>query len=161
MREIAVERGLSILELSRSAERNVSIDHEIDARTRRLGAEADHFVIDARLAWHFLPKSVKVFLEVRPETAASRIYGAGRAGEHENIDLAGTKEAIARRTASEVERYERYYGVDYLAPSNFDVIIDTSDLDIPGVISAICAYLAEMAGNDDPTGQPGSQHLPL
>lgn len=160
MREIAAERGVTILELSRRAERDVAIDHEIDARTARLGEQSDDFVIDARLAWYFLPDSIKVFLDVRPEVGASRIFGAGRAAEQENIDLASTIEAVARRTESEVDRYRRYYGVDYLDPRHFDLVVDTSDRDVGGVVDDILAFLADAHGvealrdvqPDDPGG---------
>lgn len=161
MREIAGEHGVSILELSQTAERNVAIDHEIDARTKQLGATADNFVIDARLAWHFLPQSVKIFLDVRPEVAAARIFGAGRPSEHENVDVDSTSAAIERRTRSEVERYQRYYGVDYLAPENFDLVIDTSHLDVASVVARIADFLDERPKEGEDASQPEQRNRPL
>ena len=79
MRDMAAERGISVLELSRIAEHDDAIDREIDERSRRLGEERDRFVIDARLAWHFIPDAFKVFLDVRLDVAARRIYGDRRA----------------------------------------------------------------------------------
>lgn len=128
---------MSILELSRSAETRGDIDREIDARTVRLGQVHDDFVMDARLGWHFLPHSFKVFLEVRPEVAAQRIYEANRGSEHENVDLAATQEAIERRTASEVKRYRDYYGVDYGNHEQYDLVVDTSGLTIEEVVDVI------------------------
>lgn len=49
MREMAAERGMSILELSRVAESDDAIDLEIDARTSRLAGSGRSFVMDARL----------------------------------------------------------------------------------------------------------------
>lgn len=146
MRQMAQERGVSILELSRTAEDDVAIDHEIDARTRMLGDTRNDFVIDARLAWHFLPQSIKVFLDVRPEVAAARIYGAQRGAEHENIDLEATKRAIEARSRSEFERYLRYYGIDYTDPGHFDLVVDTSELDITGVVAEIRSYIEVYEG---------------
>lgn len=137
MREMAEERGLSILELSRSAEDGDAIDREIDARTVRLGEQSDEFVMDARLGWHFLPRSLKVFLEVRPEVAALRIFGAGRGKEHENVGLDETLRAIEDRTASEAKRYEDYYGVDYGDHDHYDLVIDTSERSIDEVAKII------------------------
>lgn len=142
MREMAEERGLSILELSRSAEARGDIDREIDARTVRLGQDRDDFVIDARLGWHFLPQSIKIFLEVRPEVAAARIYGAKRGSERENTDLEATLRAIESRTASEVRRYREYYDVDYGAHDHYDLVIDTSELAIADVADRIVGYLS-------------------
>ncbi len=141
MREMAEERGVSILELSRSAEAQDLIDREIDERTVRFGTQRDGFVMDAQLGWHFIPGSVAVFLDVRPDEAARRIYGAGRATERENTDLDATRHAIEARTRSEAARYQTYYGIDYLDHANYDLVIDTSDLGIDEVVDRIVAHL--------------------
>lgn len=139
MREMAAERGISILELSRLAEDDKAIDAEIDGRTARLAAGGDSFVIDARLGWHFVPESLKVFLDVRPEVAATRIYGARRGTEWENVDLETTRRAVEERSASEAERYMDYYGLDYTDTGHYDLVIDTSELTIDEVIERILA----------------------
>ena len=137
MRELASERGLTILEFSRTAEDRETIDNEIDARTVRLAEESDDFVIDARLGWHFIPRSFKVFLEVTPEVAARRIYGARRGTETENVTLEETLLAIEERTESERRRYQKYYGLDYADHSQYDLVVDTSTLGIEEVVQAI------------------------
>lgn len=157
MREMATERGLSILELSKIAEQDDTIDREIDERTVRFAATRDDFVMDARLAWHFIPDSVKVFLEVRPDVAADRIYGHGRSGESENVDQGATRRAIEARIASERQRYRDYYGVDYLDPTPFDIIVDTSDIEVVEVVAEIVTELgsqwrADSVGPDDGRG---------
>jgi predicted cytidylate kinase len=141
MREMAEERGVSILELSRSAEHQTSIDAEIDARTTRLADKGEDLVMDARLGWHFVPGSVKVFLDVRPEVAASRVYSAGRGSERENVDLATTQRAIEARIASERERYLAYYGLDYSDHRHYDLVIDTSELTPDQVVDRILDHL--------------------
>lgn len=137
MREMATERGQSILELSRSAEERDSIDREIDARTVRFAEESDDFVMDARLGWHFIPDSIKVFLEVVPETAARRIYEARRGSEHENVTMEETLRAIESRTESERKRYLTYYGLDYTDHAQFDLVVDTSDKTVEEVVGEI------------------------
>lgn len=142
MREMAEERGVSILELSRSAEDHDSIDREIDDRTARLAAEGGDFVMDARLGWHFVPQSFKVFLDVRPDVAARRIYSAGRGSERENVDLETTRRAIESRTASERDRYLGYYGIDYFDYGHYDLVIDTSDLSVDEVVDRILEHVS-------------------
>lgn len=149
MREMAAERGMTILELSRSAEGGDSIDREIDARTVKLAEESDDFVMDARLGWHFVPDSVKVFLEVRPEEAARRIYRAQRGEEHENISLDDTRRAIELRTESEASRYQTYYGLDYSDHSNYDLVVDTSDKTVEEVVGAIVEHVIWRAGGHE------------
>ena len=137
MREIAAERGMSILELSRVAEADPAIDLEIDARTRRLAESGTDFVMDARLGWHFIPSSFKVFLEVELEVAAERVFGAGRGAEHENTDFDATREAIRMRTESERTRYLDYYGLDYTKHSHYDLVVDTSHLTVGDVVAEV------------------------
>ena len=144
MREMAEERGLSILELSREALGDEEIDHEIDSRTLRLAEEGDDFVLDARLGWHFIPGSVKVFLDVTPEEAARRIFAAGRGAERENLDLESTRAAIEKRMTSEHERYMTYYGLDYTDRTQFDLVIDTSELTVDDVVSLILDHVREL-----------------
>ncbi len=141
MREIAAERGMSILELSRLAERDESIDRQIDARSAELARKSRDFVIDARLGWYFIPDSVKVFLDVRPEVAARRIYEARRGTERENVDLEATRKAIEARTESEAVRYRDYYGIDYTDHSQYDLVIDTSEMTIDEVVQRILENL--------------------
>lgn len=143
MREMAAERGVSILELSRSAQEREDIDREIDERTVRLAQTGDDFVMDARLGWHFAPHSVKVFLDVRPRIAALRVFEARRGSEHENVDLETTTRAIESRTESERERYLGYYGLDYTDHDHYDLVIDTSDIGIDDVVGLILEHLED------------------
>ena len=147
MRDMAAERGISVLELSRIAEGDDAIDREIDARSATLGETGESFVIDSRLAWYFIPSSVKVFLDVGLEVAAERIYGDRRGSERENVDLAATAQSTQARAESEALRYQAYYGIDYLDPANYDLVVDTSALDVDAVTARIVAFLRERTGH--------------
>lgn len=143
MREMAAERGISVLELSRIAEHDERIDREIDVRSAELGRSGESFVIDSRLAWHFIDTSIKVFLDVSLDVAARRIYGDERGSEQENVDLDATKRSTGDRAASEALRYRTYYGIDYLDADNYDLVVDTSELDVHEVVDRIASFLAE------------------
>ncbi len=145
MRQIAVARRMSVLTLSAIAETDGGgIDKEIDARSARLGEERDNFVIDARLAWHFIPGSVKIFLDVSIEVAAARIFGDSRGGETENVDLGSTRSAVESRLESETRRYQAYYGIDWSDPAHFDLVVDTTALSIADVVDRVSDYLASL-----------------
>ena len=150
MRQLAAERDMTVLELSAVAERDPSIDREIDERSREFGASNDDFVIDARLAWYFIPHAIKVFLDVTLDVAAERIYGAGRRTEAENVDLAATRHNIERRTMSESNRYLTYYDVDYLDPAHYDLIVDTSHQTVDQVVDLIATYVEDAKTNHEP-----------
>ena len=71
MREIAKEKGISLLELGKIAEKERWVDDELDKRQIELGGREDGFVIDSRLGFHFIPKSVKIFLDVNLSSLSS------------------------------------------------------------------------------------------
>lgn len=142
MRDMAAERGISVLELSAIAESDGgAIDREIDVRTRDLGEERDGFVMDARLAWYFIPRSIKIFLDVSLEVAAARIFGDRRDDEEENVDLLATRAAVASRLESESLRYRSYYGIDWLETRYYDLYLDTSPLTVAEVVDEVVDYV--------------------
>ena len=125
MRQIAKERGLTLLELSKQAEKDKSIDIELDKKQIELGKKEDNFVIDSRLGFHFIPNSIKVFLEVDINEAANRILKEKR--EHEQYkDIQESIEKIKTRINSEDKRYEEYYDVDYHNKNSYDIVINTT-----------------------------------
>jgi cytidylate kinase len=146
MREMAAERGITVLELSAVAENDDGmIDREIDIRSRRFGEEQDDFVMDARLAWYFIPRSIKVFLDVSLEMAAARIFGDRRGAEKENVDLMATRDAVQSRLDSETTRYKAYYGIDWLAMRHYDLVVDTSSLSVDEVVQRVAEYVGGSA----------------
>ncbi len=125
MREIAKERNLSLLELSKLAENDKTIDKELDKKQVELAKE-DNFVIDSRLGFHFIKDSIKVFLEVNLNEAAKRILKEKR--EHEQYkDIQESIEKIKTRINSEDRRYKDYYGIHYHDKDNYDIVIDTTE----------------------------------
>ncbi|HLD59028.1 MAG TPA: nucleoside monophosphate kinase [archaeon] len=130
MRAIAKERNLSLLELGARAETDKSIDKEVDSRTQELGKTGKDFVMDSRLAWHFIPNSIKIFLDISLEEAARRVCCDVsknlRAEEKESTTIKKTMENIKKRQESEIKRYRQLYGVNYLNKKNFDIVIDTT-----------------------------------
>jgi len=140
MRDMAKRRGVSLMELTLQAETDASIDREIDAFVRMLGERKDDFVIDSRLAFHFIAHSLKVFVKCSPEVAAERIARDVRERRRDvEAELSSPKQALAairRRRESEKKRYREYYGVDIEDESQFDVVIDTSKFSIEESIDA-------------------------
>lgn len=68
MRNLAKERNMSITELNQYSETDGGeIDRILDERQQTLGENEDNFIIDGRLAFHFIPHSCKVFLDVDPK----------------------------------------------------------------------------------------------
>jgi len=126
MGELALKRGMSVLELGKLAEKDKSIDKALDDWQAKLGKEEKDCIVDSRLGFHFIPDAVKVFLDVDQDVGAKRVFADLRPDEKENTSLAATKANIQKRIESERKRYRKYYGVDCYDKKYYDIIIDTT-----------------------------------
>ena len=144
MRQMAEEQGITLLELSKLAEKDKKIDHELDARQINIGKTEDNFVIDSRLGWHFIPNSIKIFLDVTDEEAAKRIFGdkaEARTKEKENNTYEKTLANIKERKESEKKRYREYYNLDYTDKSHYNLVIDTTKINPETVVDKIIEFV--------------------
>ena len=144
MRRLAKKKGITLLELSRKAEKSKSMDEELDRIQIGLGRE-DDFVIDSRLGFYFIPRSRKIFLEVKEEVAAGRIFNHLRPEEKENTSLEKTLENIRKRKESEGLRYEKYYGLDCYDKEQYDLVLDTTNLTIEQTVEGIMGFMKKHA----------------
>jgi cytidylate kinase len=142
-RDIAREMGIDALELNILAESDASIDDRVDAMSRRLAGATNDCVVDSRIAWHFIPSSLKVYLTVDSDVAAKRVLtDRGRFEEPKYIDLANAKEQLLERKSSEDKRYFEKYGIDRNDMSNYDVVVNTSLLPVEHVVECLLGIVA-------------------
>ena len=136
MRQMAKERNISLLELGKIAEKDKSIDKELDERQMKLRTE-DDFEIDGRLTAYFIPNAdVKIFLECEDRVRAERILKDERKDE-KNRDINEVISKIREREASERKRYKQYYGIDYYDEEMYNLVIDTTNLSVKEVVDRI------------------------
>ncbi|MFH1850155.1 MAG: (d)CMP kinase [archaeon] len=131
---MAARRGITIDELNKLGETDFSTDKEADDYQVRLGKSEDNFVIDGRLSYHFIPDSIKIFLDVDLSAAAERIFKDPRPDEKSCGSVAEVEAALKKRLASDKKRYKKYYGIDYLDRSHYDIVMDTTGL-TPGQLT--------------------------
>ncbi|HJO02066.1 MAG: cytidylate kinase family protein [Candidatus Woesearchaeota archaeon] len=142
MRQIAKEKNMSLNELSKSAEKDKSIDLALDKKQIELRDKTD-FVIDGRLTAYFIPyANLKVFLECNDKVRAERILKDKREDEKSKSINEITKK-IKKREQSERKRYKKLYNVDYYDKKLYDLIIDTTNLNINGVLEKIIKSINE------------------
>ena len=136
MRQIAKEKNMSLIELSRLAEKDRSIDTELDKKNIEL-REEDNFVIDGRLTAFFSPYAeLKVFLECKDKVRAERILNDKRE-EEKSRNINALIKKIRQREQSERKRYKNLYDVDYYNKKLYDLIIDTTNLSVKEVVEKI------------------------
>ena len=141
-RRIATERGIDVLELNRL--HDTSVDKLVDDEIVKIG-ERDldkNIIFDSRTAWHFIPKSFKVFLDISEDEQAKRLLGSGRTNENTNLTHEEAKKALNERWEIENKRYKELYDFDNKDQSNFDIVVDTTNLKVEEAAEKIYqAYL--------------------
>ena len=141
MRKLALDRGVSLNELSTTAEARKEIDVSIDDAVKEAG-KTDKIVIDSRLAFHWVPNSFKVFLDLSPEIAKERIYdnlktNKLRRESEGQMSLDEIYQKITARFESEKKRYWDLYKVDHTDKKNFDLVVDTNKNNLQQVVDII------------------------
>ncbi|MBK6965075.1 MAG: hypothetical protein IPH20_14335 [Bacteroidales bacterium] len=84
-------------------------------------------IVDSRIAWHWIPNSLKVFLYVDIGEAAARVFNAKRSSEqYTNIEDASSK--LSMRKEMEIKRLKSLYAIDFSDLKNYDLVIDTTQI---------------------------------
>lgn len=132
LRQISKERGMSLMQIQHEMKKDRKTDDELDKRTAELAKKEDDFVIDGRMAWHFVPKSIKVFVKVDLKKAAERVYKdtcrgtKERQGETCNVSVEETEANMRKRMQMNRQRYKKLYNQDFLDEKNYDIVVDTT-----------------------------------
>ncbi len=129
MRKMAGDRHLTLAQLGQQAEKDKKIDEELDSWQIKLGLTEDNFIIDGRLSFHFIPRSIKVFLSAEIEERAKRIMKDVKfklRKEEQFKDLDAAVKGIKERESCESKRFLQYYQTDPYDQKNYDFVIDTT-----------------------------------
>jgi len=141
MRAMASDRGTGLLELNKLAEKDKSIDFELDERLKELGRAKNNFVVDGRLTAFFIPTAqVRVFLDTDDKVRAERIMKDKREQEKSKSVNEMIKK-IRDREESEKKRYRQYYGVNYLDKKLYNLFVDTTELNPDEVVEKIIKFV--------------------
>ncbi len=140
-RAIGKDRGIDVLQTNITAETEKEIDYMVDEKLREIGTNDDELVIDSRMAWHWMPYSFKVYLDLDLETAAKRILAkvTPERASAENIPNTpeGYAEQLQDRLDSEIRRYMNLYNQNPYDKSNYDLVVDTASNGPEEVVDAI------------------------
>ena len=139
-RSIAEKRGVSLVDLNKIAETDLSVDKEVDDRNIEIG-KMENIVLDSRLGFHFIPDSFKVFLDISPVIASRRILEDKKNNPNRSKEATGsfdTEEkilnSISERLNLEKNRYKELYGIDdNTSPIHYDLIVNTEKVNLEEV----------------------------
>ena len=119
-REMAAERGMSVLEFSEFAEGNDDIDKEIDKRQALKAKEAENLIIEGRLSAFFVDNADLKICLVTPFDVRSK-----RISDRENKSVEVAKNEIIVREKSEALRYMEIHNIDISNMDVYDIVINT------------------------------------
>nr|WP_295001791.1 AAA family ATPase [uncultured Methanobrevibacter sp.] len=135
-REMAAERGMSVLEFSEFAEGNDDIDKEIDKRQAQKASEAENLIVEGRLSAFFVDNAdLRVWLVTPFDVRSKRI------AEREDKTAEVAKEEVITREESEALRYMEIHNIDISNMDIYDIIINTDTFNPENVSEIIIQTL--------------------
>ena len=145
-RNMAAKRSLTLVEYLKLGEADPQIDKEVDDYLLKLAREQNDFVIESRTAWHLIPKSIKIYLNVDEQEGAARIFKElqekNSRNEDKQIDsIESVLASNCRRRETDNMRYKKYYGIDIRDPKNYDFVLDTTGMTREEVLKKTLAFI--------------------
>ena len=146
-RQLADERGYTPLEFNKLAEENDEIDRDLDRRLREIAIREDDLVLESRLAGWLAGDQAdfRFWLDAPASVRGERI------AEREDKDPIRATEETRAREASEVQRYEEYYGIDIRDLTIYDLSVNTARWEPDAVLDMFVTAVEEY----DPDGDEG------
>jgi len=120
---------ITIDQLNELRKTDKTVDTKFDDFQKEYMANHNKWAIEGRLPYFFAPKdAIKIFLSVDKRESARRLYFAKRDSEEEYRSVKHALEVLENRMKSDVETYWNLYKTNCYDISQFDIVIDTTDL---------------------------------
>lgn len=133
-RDLARERGISVVDVNKLAESDPALDRELDRRQHEL-AKAGDCVVESRLAGWMVDADLKVWLRAPVDVRAARV--ARREGQ----PVADARAALVERERSEWARYKAAYQIDIDDLTPYHVVIDTTLWSADAIVDALATLV--------------------
>ncbi len=134
-RKMAEENGMSLNEFEELTNKDPKFDNELDEKIKEFGEKNNNFIVESRLAWHFIPDSLKVKLICDFDERIKRV------ATRDNLSFEEAREHNEFRDKKIAERYAKYYSIKDFSDDKFDLVIDTTTTSIQDVALKIGEYL--------------------
>ncbi len=141
-REIANEKGLTLEELNKLSEKDRNIDIELDNKIKELALKGN-CVLDNQLSPYLLGDIIDYCILLK----CTKDVRLQRMANRDKDDIQKKIQETLMREESEHKRFIDYYGVDLLDSNKilgtFDLIVDTTFIDIDGVMEVVSTAINE------------------
>lgn len=136
-RKLAQEHNMDITTFNEYVKLHPEIDEQIEKSCAEYAKVNDNLIIDARLGWYAVPESFKVYLQVDINVAAKRAFFDENRKATENLKtVEDQKLDMQKRFKLENDRYFEVYGVRKEDLSNYDFVVNTTNI-TPDQVSKI------------------------
>jgi predicted cytidylate kinase len=139
--KLAQKHNMTIDQLNKIGLKEFWTDKEIDEELTKLGKKEDNIIIDTWTGFNFIPDSIKIFLDVDYKEGAKRIFKNQRPDEPKKKTIEEVENMIKQRVKDTRARYQKWYKIDFLDKSNYDIIIDTTKLTKEEVLNRILEFV--------------------
>lgn len=153
-REAAKGQGMTLAAFNRLGEASDVTDKQFDEYVKKVGQEQTSCIVEGRLAFHFIPHSLKIFLDVSDQVGAQRIWHdlqKNRATRNEDNRLGSYEEVLAstrQRVQSDALRYKKYYGIeDIFDRQYYDLYLDTTRLGVEEEFQRVYEFVQQRLRN--------------
>lgn len=130
-RKLAKEHNMDVTQFNIYVKNHPEIDKQIEKSAAEYAKEHDNLIVDARLGWYAIPDSFKIYLKVDIDIAAERAFydeNLERKETEKFATIEEQKQDMQKRFLLENDRYFKVYGVKKEDMSNYDLVIDTTNL---------------------------------
>jgi CMP/dCMP kinase len=138
--------GLTLAEFNKLGEKESFTDNEVDNYIKQIPKKHPQCIIESRTAWHLIPKSIKIYIDVDEKTGAERVFNELKKHDKRNEDkkLHSIREVLKshkQRKLSDYKRYKKYYHFNLYNKKNYDYILNTTNLNKKQVFSEVYNYI--------------------
>ncbi|MDD2643701.1 MAG: AAA family ATPase [Methanobacteriaceae archaeon] len=134
-RDMAKEKGMSVLEFSKFAENNTEIDNEIDKRQAEIAKISDNLIVEGRLSAYFIDADLKIWMYAPFEIRANRIC------DREIKSFETASQEIKIREESEASRYLDIHNIDINNFDIYDLMLNTNRFNPDSIANIILTTL--------------------
>lgn len=141
-REMAAERGQDVIAFGAYAQKHPEIDQELDRKMIELCRRRRNLILQGRLAGWMTERdgieAHRIWIAASPRTRARRI------AEREKLPFKRAYADTRRRDADNRCRYQQTYGLDLNDLSVYDTVIQTNNLTVEEVVSALISEIPKI-----------------
>ena len=119
------------------AKHDTTFDIKLDNKVAEYGNTQDNFIFESRLAWHFIPGSIKIYLDCDESERYRRIF------QREWWDIQAIIDKNTKRESELVERYNEVYPDISFPPQKdeFDIYIDGTNIRPKQIVEQIINHI--------------------